>query len=361
MVEEVRGDILQAHAEAFVNTVNTVGVMGKGVALQFKQAYPDNFSAYEAACRRGEVKLGKMFVFHRNALHGPRLIINFPTKLHWLRKSRIGDIESGLKALVQVIHQEGITSIAIPPLGCGSGGLKWNEVKERIKAALDNLHDVKVLLYSPDGAPAAEKMRISTKKPNMTPGRAAILGLMQRYGLPGYRLTILEIQKLAYLLQSAGEPLKLNFVKQNYGPYAETLHHVLQRMEGHFIRGYGDRTKKVSLEMIPAAIGEAQLFLEAEPETSERLERVAKLIDGFETPYGMELLSTVHWVATQEDAHAKTSPETAVGLVLSWNEHKRNTFVKEHILIAWNRLHDEGWFDSPGTSRLKNLSKRMVS
>lgn len=361
MVEEIRGDILQAHAEALVNTVNTVGVMGKGVALQFKQAYPDNFSAYEAACRRGEVKLGKMFVFHTSALHGPRLIINFPTKRHWLRKSRVEDIESGLNSLVQVIRQEGITSIAIPPLGCGSGGLKWDEVRKLIKTALDDLPDVKVLLYSPDGAPAAEKMRISTQKPSMTPGRAAILGLMHRYGLPGYRLTILEIQKLAYLLQAAGEPLKLKFVKQKYGPYAESLHHVLQRIEGHFIRGYGDRTRKASLEMFPAAVDEAEQFLEAEPKTRERLERLAKLIDGFETPYGMELLSTVHWVATQEDPRAKTNPEAAVKLVLSWNEHKRNTFVKEHILIAWNRLHDEGWFDSPADSRADTISTRMVS
>lgn len=361
MIEEVRGDILKADTEALVNTVNTVGVMGKGVALQFKLAYPENFRAYEAACRREEVKLGQMFVFRRNALHGPRLIINFPTKGHWLRKSRIGDIESGLQALVQVIHQERITSIAIPPLGCGSGGLKWDEVKKRIMVNLHDLPNVRVLLYSPDGAPAAEKMRISTEKPNMTPGRAAILGLMHRYGLPGYRLTILEIQKLAYFLQAAGEPLKLNFVKQKYGPYAETLHHVLQRMEGHFIRGYGDRTRKASLELFPDAIDEAERFLEVELATRERLELVSRLIDGFETPYGMELLATVHWVATQEDYRAKSDPQIATRLVLNWNQHKRRTFVKEHILIAWNRLHDEGWFDSSGDARSEIIISRMVS
>ncbi len=344
MIFKAEGDLLSADVEALVNTVNTVGVMGKGIALQFKQAFPDNFSAYEAACKRGEVQLGRMFVYHLNTLSDPRIIINFPTKQHWKGKSKIKDIESGLRALIEVVKTEKIRSIAVPPLGCGNGGLDWSDVRPRIEKAFSELPDVAVQLFSPEGAPKAEEMKIATSRPAMTPGRAAILGLLSRYALPGYRLTLLEIQKLAYFLQEAGEPLKLDFQKQKYGPYAEALHHVLQRMEGHFVRGYGDRSRDVSLHLFPDAVQEAEQFLTAETDTLTRFARVANLIDGYETPYGLELLSTVHWVTTREVPEAKTDPEQAIAGVHGWNDHKRKTFTPERIAAAWDRLNNEEWF-----------------
>jgi O-acetyl-ADP-ribose deacetylase (regulator of RNase III) len=300
MIEITTGNLLDADAEALVNTVNAVGVMGKGIALQFKQAFPDNFKAYEAACRRDEVQPGKMFVFHRNTLGNPKVIINFPTKRHWKGKARIEDIEAGLRDLVRVIEEENIRSVAVPPLGCGFGGLKWPDVKFRIERALGPL-EARVLLFAPEGAPRAEEMKVRTERPRMTPTRAAVLELMRRYAVPGYRLTLLEVQKLAYFLQVAGEPLQLHFEKQKYGPYAEKLHHVLQRLEGHFIRGYGDRSRSVSVTLMPSALEESESFLQNSGETHERLDRVSQLIRGFETPYGMELLSTVHWIASVED------------------------------------------------------------
>jgi len=169
------------------------------------------------------------------------------------------------------------------------------------------------------------------------------LGLMQRYAVPGYKLTLLEIQKLAYFLQEAGEPLKLNFVKQKYGPYAEGLHHVLQRMEGHFIRGYGDRTREVSVNILPEAVAEGEAFLTENHETLRRFDRVSDLIHGFETPYGMELLSTVHWVATREDNTAKFDPEAAISAVHNWSAHKKKSFRPDHIRQAWNRLKEQKW------------------
>ena len=178
----------------------------------------------------------------------------------------------------------------------------------------------------------------------MTAGRAAILALLSRYVLPGYRLTLLEIQKLAYFLQEAGEQLKLNFQKQKYGPYAENLHFVLQRMEGHFVRGYGDRSRDVSLHVFPDAVREAEELLAAETDTLTRFDRVANLIDGYETPYGLELLSTVHWVVTHEVSEAAGDPEQALVGVHGWNEHKRKTFSPERIATAWERLRAEQWF-----------------
>jgi len=300
MIKLVAGNLLKAEAEALVNTVNTVGVMGKGIALQFKQAYPDNYEEYRRACNHHEVRPGKMFVFATDKLVNPKYIINFPTKRHWKGKSRMEDIEAGLKALVEVVKEAGIHSIAVPPLGCGSGGLHWDEVKLLIEAAFRDLPDVTVMLFKPEGAPEAEEMRVDTKKPAMTPGRAALFGLLERYAMPGYRLTLLEIQKLAYFLQAAGEPLRLNFVRGKYGPYAETLHHVLQRVEGHFIRGYGDRSRNASIRLLPGATDEANAFLEDHNDTLQRLDRVGRLIEGFESPYGMELLATVHWLAHED-------------------------------------------------------------
>lgn len=343
MIYRAEGDLLDTDAEALVNTVNTVGVMGKGIALQFKQAFPENYSAYESACKRGEVELGKMFVFHRHPINNPRFIINFPTKKHWRGNSKIEDIESGLRDLIEIVKREGVRSIAVPPLGCGNGGLHWNQVRPRIERAFSEVPGVMVQLFYPEGAPKAEEMKIATKRPTMTPGRAVILGLLSRYALPGYRLSLLEIQKLAYFLQEAGEGLKLKFQKQQYGPYAENLHFVLQRMEGHFVRGYGDRSRDVSLELFPDAIGEAERFLVSAPDTLARLSRVSSLIEGYETPYGLELLSTVHWVATHESPEARTDPGRAISGVLSWNDHKRKTFAPERIKAAWHRLHAEKW------------------
>jgi len=342
MIEITTGNLLDADAEALVNTVNAVGVMGKGIALQFKQAFPDNFKAYEAACRRDEVQPGRMFVFRRNTFGNPKVIINFPTKRHWKGKARIEDIEAGLRDLVRVIEGENIRSVAVPPLGCGFGGLKWTDVEPRIERALGRL-EARVLLFAPKGAPQAEQMKVRTERPAMTPTRAAVLELMKRYAVPGYRLTLLEIQKLAYFLQVAGEPLKLRFEKQKYGPYAEKLHHVLQRLEGHFIRGYGDRSRSVSVTLMPSALEESESFLQNCGETRQRLDRVSQLIRGLETPYGMELLSTVHWVASEEDSEAREDSSRAIEGVQKWSEYKRRTFVPRHIELAWKRLKAQSW------------------
>lgn len=345
MILHADGDLLATNAEALVNTVNTVGVMGKGIALQFKLAFPDNYAAYEAACKREEVCIGKMFVFHRE--NNPRIIINFPTKRHWKGKSKIEDVQSGLKALIEVVKKEHIESIAVPPLGCGNGGLDWREVRPLIEQAFAELPDVKVQLFDPEGAPKAVEMKIATNRPKMTPGRAVLLVALSRYVLPEYRLTLLEIQKLGYFMQEAGEPLRYTFEKQQYGPYAENLHHVLQAMEGHFVRGYGDRSRDVSLELYSDAVKEAEDFLASKAETQERLARVASLIEGYETPYGLELLSTVHWVVMHDTVtRGQDKPDNVPSAVHAWNAHKRRTFTPQRIESAWRRLKAEGWFQS---------------
>jgi O-acetyl-ADP-ribose deacetylase (regulator of RNase III) len=156
MVSEQTGSLLGATTEALVNAVNTVGVMGKGLALQFKQAYPGNFRAYQAACRRGEVRLGTMFVYETGGVGEPRYLINFPTKGHWRSYSRLDDIQAGLADLRQLIADHDIRSIAVPPLGCGNGGLDWRDVRPMINEALGDLPDVRVLVYPPQDLPLLE-------------------------------------------------------------------------------------------------------------------------------------------------------------------------------------------------------------
>ena len=243
MIETTTGDILAADAEALVNTVNCVGIMGRGIALQFRKAFPNNFKAYEAACRRQQLHPGKMFVFETGSLTNPRYIINFPTKRHWKGKSRLVDIESGLTDLVVEMRRLGIRSIAIPPLGCGQGGLDWAEVRPRIEQALKAVPDVRVLLFSPTGAPVSVIWTSSSSVPKMTEGRAALVGLMQRYlaGLMDPFISLLEVHKLLYFMQEAGESsLRLRYAKAPYGPYAENLRHFLMSVEGYLTFGlYG--------------------------------------------------------------------------------------------------------------------------
>jgi len=343
MIQLTQGDILKADAEALVNTVNCVGIMGRGIALQFKKAFPENFKAYEVTCKTNQVQLGQMFVYDLNRLYNPRFIINFPTKRHWKNKSRIEDIQTGLTDLVTVVQQHKIRSIAIPPLGCGLGGLNWENVKPLITEAFQPLPEVKVLLFEPTGAPPVTVMVKQGKVPNMTVGRAALLGLMRRYlaAVMDPTVTLLEVHKLMYLMQEAGEPLRLKYQKAPYGPYAENLRHVLNHIEGHFISGYadaGDQPDK-PLEVKPHASEQAEAFLIEHETTRARFDRVANLIKGFETPFGMELLSTVHWVKSHEQA---ATVEAAVKQIHNWNPRKR-MFEPRHIHLAWERLHQTGW------------------
>ena len=251
MVEFVRGNLLEADVDALVNTVNTKGVMGKGVALQFRRAFPENYEAYRAACNAGEIQLGRMFVVPLTShLGGPRLIINFPTKKHWKSRSRIADIEAGLADLRRVIDEHGIRTLALPPLGCGLGGLEWSDVRPRIEAALAD-SAAHALVFEPAGAPRADEMVDRRERPTMTPGRAAIVWLLSRYLAPGESATQLEVQKLSYFLQEAGETLQLRFAKGNYGPYADSVRHAVLRMEGHFVQGFGDGTGSGAVCLLP--------------------------------------------------------------------------------------------------------------
>jgi len=344
-VQIKRGDLLRQETDAIVNTVNCVGVMGKGIALQFKHRWPQNFKEYEYACKRGAIEPGRVFVFDAGGLVKPHFIINFPTKRHWREKSRIEYIEAGLKDLVSEVRRLGIQSIAIPPLGCGNGGLRWTIVRDRIIEAFKAVPHVAVSIFEPKGAPPARQMVNRTNRPRMTAGRAAVVKIISIYRELQYGLSRIEVQKLVYFLEAAGQPLNLEFRENQYGPYSDKLRHVLKAMDGHYIRGVGDHASESDIVVAPKALAEAEEFLAHEGEDSvrARVDSVVRLIEGFESPYGMELLATVHWVAHHEPFARDLG--AAIAAVHAWNDRKRRLLKEPHIAVAWQRLMEGGWLN----------------
>jgi O-acetyl-ADP-ribose deacetylase (regulator of RNase III) len=346
-VKIATGNLLEADTEALVNTVNTEGVMGRGIALQFKKKFPEMYEEYRRACAAGKVRPGRMHVFERKEMLNPRLIINFPTKRHWRSPARMADLESGLHALVAEIKKRNIHSVAVPPLGCGNGGLDWAIVRPAIEKALSGLKDVQILLYPPAGAPEASEIVHKTERPAMNPSRAITLKIWKEYFALGYRLTLLEVHKLLYFLQEAGESLRLRFQKDRYGPYADNLRHLLHRFEGHFSLGFGDgkNSPTTEIELLAPAVNEAEEFLqqnaEASAESLRRLERVTKLIRGFESPYGLELLATVHWAYMHEGK--KDGLKEVEDFVHRWGARKSKLLKDEHLELAYRRLEQFDW------------------
>lgn len=346
MIEYITGNIFNSNTQALVNTVNCVGVMGRGIALQFKNKYPNNFKAYQKACKQEQIIPGKMFVFATGELINPQWIINFPTKRHWKEKSRIEDIKLGLDDLVKIIQENNISSIAIPPLGAGLGGLNWKDVRQQIEKKLSNMKNVSILVYEPNDKIKYDEKFSIIEKAHMTSGRAVLIRLINDYlnVLLDPFISLLEVHKLMYFMQEAGEDLRLNYVKHHYGPYAENLRHVLNKIEGHFISGYadgGDMPNK-PLELVKGASDEAEKFLNQDKyfKTRQNFEYVSELVQGFESAYGLELLATVHWIVCKENIKELAK---IIECVYKWNEHKKR-FTPRQIEIAYNRLKEQKWF-----------------
>lgn len=341
MINFKTGNIITDKSEAIVNTVNCVGVMGKGLALQFKKAFPENFKQYKSACDRGLVKPGKMYITKHSDMISDQWMINFPTKNHWKGSSKMEYIEEGLADLTFQVKNLGIKSIAIPPLGSGLGGLKWDDVREKIVEAFSSLEDIEVTIYEPKGNPRSVDMPINTKRPNMTRGRALLIKLLEFYFKKGYECTKIEAQKLAYFLQESGIDLRLNYVRHNFGPYAENLNHVLTTIDGHFITGYGDRVSTSEIRLVPESIPEADSFLVGDEAAKECLMKVEELIDGYETPLSIEVLATTHWII-QHEHYRPDDFEGIKGYVHQWNERKAS-WKDSYIKKAIKRLESNSW------------------
>ena len=348
MIRFTQGNLLEANTEVLVNTVNTVGVMGKGIALMFKERFADNFRRYAAACKAKEVCTGKMFVTEVRELDGPRWIVNFPTKQHWRGDSKMEWITEGLQDLRRFLIDNKVKSIAIPPLGAGNGGLDWAEVRPHIEEALAGL-DTDIIVFEPTQKYQNVAKRTGVEK--LTPTRALIAELVRRYWVLGMECSLLEIQKLAWFLERSIErasltPLDLRFVPHKYGPYADRLRHLLEGLDGSYLhcdKRIGDADPLDVIWFDDGRKTFVQTYLKSEAKDYvPALEATAALIDGFESPYGMELLATVDWLLSQEGI-APTVPAVREGLH-HWGggpgaaARKERLFDDRALSIALERL-----------------------
>jgi O-acetyl-ADP-ribose deacetylase (regulator of RNase III) len=350
MITFTQGNLLEARAEALVNTVNTVGVMGKGIALMFKERFTENFRLYAAACKAKEVQTGKVFVTTVHELDGPRWIVNFPTKQHWRAPSRMEWVVEGLQDLRQFLIEHQVKSIAVPPLGAGNGGLEWVDVREQIELALGDL-DTEILVFEPTTQYQNVAKRAGVER--LTPARALIAELVRRYWVLGMECSLLEIQKLAWFLERAIErynpgdnPLKLQFVAHKYGPYANRLDHLLNNLDGSYLhcdKRISDADPMDVIWFDDERKAFVQTYLKSEGKAyMQALEFTAALIDGFESPFGMELLATVDWLLTREGV-APTVPALRESL-RHWRggpdaaERKVRLFDDRALGIALERL-----------------------
>ncbi|RZM19678.1 MAG: Appr-1-p processing protein [Pedobacter sp.] len=358
-IEFIQGNLLQAQVEALVNTVNCVGVMGKGIAFQFAEKFHQNTSVYKAACKAHTLHPGGLLVVElqlelENQL--PRFIINFATKDHWRSQTQLKWIEEGLQKLVVEVRERGISSIAIPALGCGNGGLDWNLVRPLIETAFQELSEVRVLVFPPNGAPNASDIEHLSKAPNMTPEAALMVKLISEYSVLDLEFSQLEVQKLSYLLQQSGYPmLRLHFEKMQYGPAAREWYPRLRNWEGHWTVGFGDGTggSREPISLRPEIVEKAHKFLESNsnPDGEKHLQDVLDLIEGFDTALGLELLASVHWIARHHPKAAHDVNE-AIRYIHQWNPRKEDMFPARFIELAWARLDEKGW--------LKNLKPEWM-
>ena len=355
MIEFTTGNLLDADVEAVVNTVNTVGVMGKGIALMFKERFRNNYKAYVAACKAGEVQIGKMFVSPAEELDGPRWVINFPTKRDWRHPTKIEWVEEGLVALTETIQEKHIRSIAIPPLGCGNGGLDWRDVRPLIETALRELENVEIIVFEP----TAKYQNVAKKRgiEKLTPARALIAELVRRYGVLWMECTLLEAQKMAWFLERTitrmglNDPLDLRFDADLYGPYADRLRHLLDGLDGSYLHSdkrlsdagpfdtiWFEEAKQERLSLYLRS-GEAKEYLPA-------LEATDELIDGFQSPLAMEALATVDWLIAR--GGAKPTLESLREGIQNWPagkeaaRRKQGAFSDRLLELALERLQSLG-------------------
>ncbi len=338
MITYKTGNLLDAPVQALVNTVNTVGVMGKGIALQFKNTFPENARVYTEAVKEGKVKLGEVLVVPVNPIGTVKYIINFPTKGHWRYPSKLAWIQSGLEDLKQKLQEYNIASVALPPLGCGNGGLNWDEVKPVIENALKDLQ-TDIIVYEPSiDVQEILKKEEKLSASRLTPVRAMLLQLLYHYRALGEFTSEFAAEKLSYFLQRFGEKqLKLNFQKGAYGPYSGKVRHILYAINGYYLKGFEQKDAKPfePLEIIVEKAGEVQEYIKTNLKTEEqqRLAEVARFIQGFESPYGLELLATVDFLIEENQTF-----DSALISQKLWSERKKDMFPRQHVELAIHHL-----------------------
>lgn len=335
MIRYTKGDLFEAQTDAVINTVNTVGVMGKGIALQFKKRFPQNFKIYKKACDEGSFEVGDLLITQSDSLFF-KYIINFPTKKHWRNPSEYEYVEEGLKTLLVKIPELGITSVAVPPLGAGNGKLDWQKVKVLLEQYLSQLPEVEFIVYEPQPH-FDQRDHKAQPTAKLTPTRALLLDAFAHYQKVDSSLNLLVTQKIAYFLQRLGEPLRLQYAKGWYGPYAANLNKVLQVMNGAYLSYQSQYDKPAtSVKIKQEKMAEVTLELEKlKPIQKERLASLKKFIEGFETPFSLELLATVDWILQNNPSMEEEEIHKEIG---NWTRRKSILIKPFHVKVAYNHL-----------------------
>lgn len=344
MINYTTGDLFSSTAYALVNTVNTVGVMGKGVALRFKELFPRNYIQYKAACKKQELIVGKLLVCKdKNDSLGERLIINFPTKKHWRNPSQYSFIEEGLKDLHEVIKKFQLKEIAMPPLGCGNGGLDWNVVRPMIETALVDLEDVNILIYEPN-IDYAKVQKQESADVKLTDARAMLLYALYCYEMNDERTNLVVANKLSYFYQLVGEKsfAKIQFNPYHYGPYSQAVGYVLKAVNGKYLHGLEqmEATPFEELELDYSYKQEVSDYIHKMPEEHKAsIVKLLRIIDGFESTFAIEILATVAYIRKQNPG---IDLNGTISKVRAWSDRKARLFTAEHIQMAYEHLNRVG-------------------
>ena len=334
MIRFSTGNLFDAHVDAIVNTVNLVGVMGKGVALQFKERFKNNFQVYKQACDDRTIGIGNSLVVEEMWQGRSVWVINFPTKVHWRNPSEYYYIERGLDNLIDIIHKYAIKSIAIPPLGAGNGGLDWHKVKDLIISKLSSL-DCDIFVFEP-----GHEAISAEKKVALTQARTLLVYMLDRVQREGNEATAFSAVKSVYFLQKFGAEkiFNMKFEKYIYGPYCDQVRHVLHAIDGGYIRGFADMTKKPfePFDVIPDKMAEVTYMVESDILLNDIVSRTCQFLDGYWDDFSLELLSSVDFlISNRPDA----SVDEVYALLAAWNERKRKLFSdKNMVQKAYNHI-----------------------
>ncbi|MFD0990594.1 macro domain-containing protein [Mariniflexile jejuense] len=337
MIKYITGNLLESTAEALVNTVNTVGVMGKGIALQFKNTFPNNYKIYKDKCDKNQFNIGDLLVVQdENLITGKKTIINFPTKTQWRKPSEYSYIETGLTKLKEVINEYNIKSIAIPPLGSGNGGLQWSTVKSMIENKLIDL-DCDIFIYEPN---STVQEVLKKERVKLTPARAMLLYMLFNLVKNGEFVSEFASEKLCYFLQKFGgeKYFNLKYQPNFYGPYSGKVKHVLNYLNGSYIMGYAGKDKKPFEELNLMVDSEKEIFayINNNNDLKEIVNKTSDFLNGFYSDFGLELLSTVDYIANDKKTQNK---DLIMENLNNWSERKRTMFSNDNFVeIALKKL-----------------------
>ena len=339
MIKYITGNILESKADALINTVNTVGVMGKGIALQFKKAYHNNYKAYVQACKKNEIGIGKLLIVKDSNLDsGEKYIINFPTKKDWRKPSEYEFIEAGLEDLIRIIKDYNIKSIAIPPLGAGNGGLEWEKVKKMIENKLSNI-EIDIFVFEPT---QQIKEQLKKERVKLTDGRALLLYVLYDLVKNGEYVSEFSSEKVCYFLQRFGAKkyLNLDFSPNFYGPYSGKVRYVLNVLNGSFIMGYSDMSKKPfePITLVSDGYEDVKSYIEGNQELLSISNKTINFLNGFYSDFALELLSTIDFITTEINSFEKDLINKKLE---NWSDRKRSLFSNpKYIDISVKQLKE---------------------